>query len=77
MRLGVTNMPITMAEIDKSYKIVRISGTDAIHQHLKEIGFVDGEEIKVISNNAGNIIVQVKEARIALDAKMANRIIVA
>ena len=45
-------MPITMAEIDKSYKIVRISGTDAIHQHLKELGFVAGEEVKVISKKA-------------------------
>ena len=57
--------------------IQRIAGTDDVRQHLAELGFVVGEKITVVSNNHGNVILQVKDARIALDAKMANRVIVA
>ena len=70
-------MPITMVQSGDTVKIARITGSDAIRQHLSELGFVVGDEVTVVSNNAGNLIVQVKDARIALDAKMANRIVVA
>ncbi|MBR2123335.1 MAG: ferrous iron transport protein A [Lachnospiraceae bacterium] len=70
-------MPVTMVETGKTVIINRIMGTDEVRQHLSELGFVVGEKITVVSNNGGNVILQVKDARIALDAKMANRVIVA
>ncbi|MBQ1292217.1 MAG: ferrous iron transport protein A [Oscillospiraceae bacterium] len=70
-------MPVTMINAGKSVIIQRIAGTDDVRQHLAELGFVVGEKITVVSNNHGNVILQVKDARIALDAKMANRVIVA
>ena len=69
-------MPITMVQSGGTVTIARITGSDAIRQHLSELGFVVGDQVTVVSNNSGNLIVQVKDARIALDAKMANRIIV-
>ena len=70
-------MPVTMAKAGETVIINRITGSDEVRQHLSELGFVVGEKITVVSNNGGNVILQVKDARIALDAKMANRVIVA
>ncbi len=70
-------MPVTMAKAGETVIINRIMGTDEVRQHLSELGFVVGEKITVVSNNGGNVILQVKDARIALDEKMANRVIVA
>ena len=46
-------------------------------QHLAELGFVVGETVTVVNEISGNLILQVKEARIALDKTLAMRIIVA
>ena len=70
-------MPVTMVETGKTVIINRIMGTDEVRPHLSELGFVVGEKITVVRDNGGNVILQVKDARIALDAKMANRVIVA
>lgn len=69
-------MPLTMANDGEVVTIRRITGSDAVKQHLAEIGFVIGETVKVISKNGGNLILQVKDGRIALDASMANRIMI-
>ena len=47
-----------------------------MRQHLAELGFVDGAEVKVISRAAGDVIVSVKGARLALNRSMASRITV-
>lgn len=70
-------MPLTMVNTGQTVGIRRINGTDAVRQHLTELGFIVGDDVTVISNIGGNLIVQVKDARIALDAKMANRIMAA
>ncbi len=67
-------MPITMAPENEIVVITRITGKDEIRHHLHELGLVEGEEITVVSNNGGNVILQSKGVRIALDEKMANRI---
>ncbi|MBR6325718.1 MAG: ferrous iron transport protein A [Lachnospiraceae bacterium] len=67
-------MPLSMTTEGDSVTIVRLTGTDEVRQHLSEIGFVVGDRVTVISNSSGNMILQVKEGRIALDRKMANRI---
>ena len=54
---------------------VYISGKDEVRRHLNELGLVDGEYVTVIQNNKGNIIMQVRDGRIALDEKMAMRIL--
>ncbi|MBO4457324.1 MAG: ferrous iron transport protein A [Butyrivibrio sp.] len=69
-------MPLSMADIDEIVVIKRISGSDEIKQHLAELGFVVGEEIHIVSKNGGNMIVKVKDSRIALDKGLANRIFI-
>lgn len=69
-------MPLTMANAGETVTIRRITGTDAVRQHLAELGFVVGETITVVSKNGGNLILQVKDSRVAIDQSMANRVII-
>ena len=69
-------MPLTMAKPGETVTIHRISGKDEVRQHLAELGFVVDGDVTVVSEIAGNLIVQVKDSRIALDRTMANRIMV-
>ena len=67
-------MPVTMAEPGSTVAITRITGKDEARRHLNELGLVEGDNVTVVSNIGGNVILQVKGSRIALDEKMANRI---
>lgn len=69
-------MPLTMARMGESGFIIKITGKDELRRHLAELGFVVGEKVTVISEIGGNMILSVRESRIALDKVMANRIIV-
>ena len=69
-------MPLTMADLGEAVTIRRITGKDELRLHLAELGFVVGETVTVVSRMGGNLIVQVKDSRIALDRNMANRILV-
>ncbi len=69
-------MPLTMAKPGEEATILKITGKDEVRQHLAELGFVVGGVVTVISEMAGNLIVQVKASRVALDRSMANRIMI-
>ena len=69
-------MPLTMAKAGETVTIKKITGKDEIRQHLAELGFVVESEVTVVNEIAGNLILQVKESRIALDKTMANRIMI-
>ncbi len=69
-------MPLTMANPAEGSVILKITGKDEVRQHLAELGFVVGATVSVVSEMAGNVIVQVKDSRVALDRDMANRIMV-
>lgn len=69
-------MPITMAKSGDNVVIRKITGSDKIRQHLAELGFVADGRVTVVSEIAGNLILQVKDSRIALDKGMANRIMI-
>ena len=69
-------MPLTLAKAGESVNIKKITGKDEIRQHLAELGFVVESEVTVVNEIAGNLILQVKESRIALDKTMANRIMI-
>lgn len=69
-------MPLTMAKTGETVTIRKISGKDEVRQHLAELGFVVDSTVTVISELAGNLILQVKDSRIALDKTMANRIMI-
>ena len=69
-------MPLTMADRGEPVTIRKITGKDELRQHLAELGFVVEETVTVVSHLGENLIVQVKDSRIALDRDMANRILV-
>ena len=69
-------MPLGMANVGDVNIIKRITGRDEVRQHLAELGFVVGAEIKVVSDLGGNLMLNVKESRVALDKTMAMRIMV-
>lgn len=69
-------MPLNFANEGDSVRVVRISGTDESRRHLQTLGFVEGTELKIITKSGGNIIVSVKDGRIALSKEMSSKIIV-
>ena len=69
-------MPLSMAKPGDTVTIRKITGKDEVRQHLAELGFVVDGTVTVISEIAGNLILQVKESRIALDRTLANRVMV-
>ena len=69
-------MPLTMARPGETAVIRKITGRDEVRQHLAELGFVVDESGTVISEMAGNLILQVKDSRVAVDRTMANRIMI-
>ena len=69
-------MPLSVAHVGDVVTISRIMGNEDIRHHLIDLGFVTGEKVTVVNKISGNLIVLVKDTRVALDEKMANRIIV-
>ena len=70
-------MPLAMAKPGETVTIRKITGKDEVRQHLAELGFVVDGSVTVVSEIAGNLILQVKESRIALDRTLANRVMMA
>ena len=69
-------MPLKMAKTGETVIIRKVTGKDEVRQHLAELGFVVDGTVTVVSELAGNLILQVKDSRIALDKTMANRIMI-
>ena len=69
-------LPLSFTEPLVPQSIAKITGRDEVRRHLSELGLVVGEEVTVVSSLAGNLIVQVKDSRIALDRELANRIMI-
>ena len=69
-------MTLSMVSYGQEKVILKITGRDHIQKHLANLGFVVGEPVTVISEIGGNMILKVKDVRIALDKTMANRILV-
>ena len=69
-------MPLGMADIGDVNIIKKITGRDDVRQHLAELGFVVGAEVRVVNDIGGNLILSVKDSRVSLDKTMAMRIMV-
>ncbi len=69
-------MPLTMASQGEVNSIKSIRGKDETKRFLESLGFVIGGNVTVISEMGGNMIVNVKEARVAIDKAMASRIMI-
>lgn len=69
-------MPLTLAPMGEERVIIKINGRDNVQKHLANLGFVVGTVVTVIAELNGNMILKVKETRVALDKSMASRILV-
>ena len=69
-------MPLGMANAGDVNVIAKITGRDEVRQHLAELGFVVGAEVRVVSEMAGSLILSVGDSRVALNRDMAMRIMV-
>lgn len=69
-------MPLTLAVTGEENIIKRVGGNPEVKKHLETLGFVVGARVTVINELAGNIIVNIKESRIAVNREMAQKIII-
>ena len=69
-------MPLSIVGIGETRTISNVRGRDEQRRFLESLGFIDGAEVTVIAQMAGNLIVNIKESRVAIDRSMANRIMV-
>ncbi len=69
-------MPLTMVPSGSNAFICKINGKDEVRHFLGNLGFVEGEHVTVISEMGGNMIVNIKDSRIAISKSMANRIMI-
>ena len=69
-------MPLTFADNDAVNIIRRVGGSPEVKKHLENLGFVVGGTVTVVSENDGNLIVNVKDSRVAIGKDMANKIMV-
>ena len=69
-------MPLTLANVGEENLIKKVGGNPEVKKHLENLGFVAGGNVTVITAMGGNIIVNVKEARVAISKEMAQKIMV-
>ncbi len=69
-------MPLTLAAVGEENTIKRVGGKPEVRKHLENLGFVAGSSVTVISALGGNVIVHVKDARIAISKEMAQKIMI-
>ena len=69
-------MPLALANIGEENIIKKIGGKPEVKQHLENLGFVVGGTVKVVNTLGGNVIVNVKDSRIAISKEMAQKIMI-
>ena len=69
-------MPLSMAQMGECNIIKKVGGREETRKFLEKLGFVAGSAVTIISEAGGNLIVNIKESRVAIGRDMANRIMV-
>ena len=69
-------MPILLADVGEENIIRKVGGSPEMKKHLEDLGFVVGGTVRVVSEINGNLIVNVKESRVAVSREMAGKIMV-
>ncbi len=68
-------VPLSFLKAGETARVSRIRGGNELHRHLETLGFVEGSEVKVVCENRGNLIVEVKGAQVGLNRQTAAKII--
>lgn len=69
-------MPLILANVGEENVIKRIGGSPEVKQHLENLGFVVGGNVTIVNTMGGNLIVNVKETRVAVSREMAQKIMI-
>ena len=69
-------MPLILADTGEEAVIRRIGGGPEMKKHLEDMGFVAGGTVTVLNTIGGNLIVKIKESRVAISKEMAQKIMV-
>lgn len=69
-------MPLAFADTGQTFVVDRIGGKPEVRKHLENLGFAVGSGVSVINTIGGNLIVKVKESRVAISQEMARKILV-
>ena len=69
-------MPLTLANPGEENLIRKVGGSPEVKKHLEDLGFVAGGTVSIVSSLGGNVIVKVKETRVAVSEEMARRIMI-
>ena len=69
-------LPLSVAPVGEELLVRKVGGSPETKKHLENLGFVPGSEVTVVTTIEGNIIVKVKEARVAISREMACKIMV-
>ena len=69
-------MPLSLAKAGDVSCIKQLTGNDKTRRHLEDLGLVVGSDIMIVAEMAGNIIVNIKGSRLAIDKSLANNILI-
>ena len=69
-------LPLNYADKNTELIIKKVGGTDAVKQHLADMGFVAGQEVSIVNTVGGNVIVNVKNVRVAISEELAKKIMI-
>lgn len=69
-------MPLIVADMGEEYIIRKIGGSPEVKKHLEDLGFVVGGFVTIVSSMGGNLIVNIKESRVAISREMAQKIMI-
>ena len=74
-QISCQQLPLAFLKTGAKAKVAKVRGKGDVHHHLENLGFVEGADVHVVSEQAGNLIVEVKGAHVALDKSIASKII--
>ncbi len=69
-------LPLVFAALEEEATIKKVSGNPEVKQHLEDLGFVPGASVRVVTKTGENVIVNIKEARVAINSDMARKIMI-
>ena len=69
-------LPLTFVKTGDYAKVIKVNGKDSVKKHLSDLGFVDGTIVNVISSHDGDIILNVKDSRLAVTKEMSDKIMI-
>ena len=69
-------MPLTLAQTGQINAVKRIGGREEVRPFLNSLGLIEGCEVILVSQNQGNVIIKVKESRVAISRELANKIMI-